>query len=83
LYLAYQEGLERNGKIDFQDMLRLAVERMENGDIEPYEFTYLLVDEFQDTDRLQYRWVELHARAGAIITVVAYFGDGDQSLRRT
>lgn len=77
LYDAYQEALERNGKIDFQDMLRLAVERMESGDIEPYAFTYLLVDEFQDTDPLQYRWVELHARAGAIVTVV---GDDDQSI---
>lgn len=77
LYRAYQEALQRNGKIDFQDMLRLAVERMENGDIEPYPLTYLLVDEFQDTDPLQYRWVELHAQAGAIVTVV---GDDDQSI---
>ncbi|WP_429501027.1 ATP-dependent helicase (plasmid) [Robbsia andropogonis] len=77
LYQAYQEALERNGKIDFQDMLRLSVERMESGDIEPYAFTYLLVDEFQDTDPLQYRWVELHAKAGAIVTVV---GDDDQSI---
>lgn len=77
LYAAYQEALERNGKIDFQDMLRLAVAGMESGDIRPYRFTDLLVDEFQDTDPLQYRWVELHARAGAQVTVV---GDDDQSI---
>ena len=77
LYDAYQDALERNGKIDFQDMLRLAVLRMESGDIEPYAFTDLLVDEFQDTDPLQYRWVELHARAGTRVTVV---GDDDQSI---
>jgi superfamily I DNA/RNA helicase len=77
VYHAYQEALARNGKIDFQDMLRLSVEGMESGDIEPYAVTDLLVDEFQDTDPLQYRWVELHARAGATVTVV---GDDDQSI---
>lgn len=77
IYAAYQAALERNGKIDFQDMLRLAVAGMETGDIAPYRFTDLLVDEFQDTDPLQYRWVELHAKAGARVTVV---GDDDQSI---
>ncbi|MDQ7980306.1 ATP-dependent helicase [Paraburkholderia sp. SARCC-3016] len=77
VYHAYQEALARNGKIDFQDMLRLSVAGMESGDIEPYAVTDLLVDEFQDTDPLQYRWVELHARAGATVTVV---GDDDQSI---
>jgi superfamily I DNA/RNA helicase len=77
IYAAYQDALTRNGKIDFQDMLRLAVAGMETGDIAPYPFTDLLVDEFQDTDPLQYRWVELHAKAGARVTVV---GDDDQSI---
>jgi superfamily I DNA/RNA helicase len=77
IYAAYQDALTRNGKIDFQDMLRLAVAGMEAGDIAPYPFTDLLVDEFQDTDPLQYRWVELHAKAGARVTVV---GDDDQSI---
>ncbi len=77
LYRGYQDSLDRNGKIDFQDMLRLAVEGMQNGTIEPYPFTYLLVDEFQDTDPLQYQWIALHAQAGSIVTVV---GDDDQSI---
>lgn len=77
IYAAYQDALTRNGKIDFQDMLRLSVAGMETGDIAPYRFTDLLVDEFQDTDPLQYRWVELHAKAGANVTVV---GDDDQSI---
>ncbi|QGZ67025.1 ATP-dependent helicase [Paraburkholderia acidisoli] len=77
LYAAYEEALARNDKIDFQDMLRLSIAGMESGDIEPYAFTHLLVDEFQDTDPLQYRWVELHAQAGACVTVV---GDDDQSI---
>lgn len=77
LYAAYQQALERNGKIDFQDMLRLSVAGMESGDLQAYAFTDLLVDEFQDTDPLQFKWVELHARAGAQVTVV---GDDDQSI---
>lgn len=77
LYAAYEDALARNDKIDFQDMLRLSISGMEAGDIEPYAFTHLLVDEFQDTDPLQYKWVELHAAAGACVTVV---GDDDQSI---
>ncbi|CAM2158311.1 DNA 3'-5' helicase (plasmid) [Pararobbsia alpina] len=77
LYAAYQDALMRNGKLDFQDMLRLAVEGMETGRVKPYPFTDLLVDEFQDTDPLQYRWVQLHAEAGATVTIV---GDDDQSI---
>ncbi|MFS8980588.1 ATP-dependent helicase [Cupriavidus necator] len=77
LYHAYQEALERNGKIDFQDMLRLAVEGMQRGNIAPYPLRYLLVDEFQDTDPLQYQWIALHAQAGSVVTVV---GDDDQSI---
>jgi superfamily I DNA/RNA helicase len=77
LYHAYQDALARNGKIDFQDMLRLSVAGMESGEITPYRLTDLLVDEFQDTDPLQYRWVELHARGGTQVTVV---GDDDQSI---
>ncbi|MCK4118418.1 ATP-dependent helicase [Ralstonia nicotianae] len=77
LYQAYQHALERNGKLDFQDMLRLAVDGMEAGSIAPYAFSHLLVDEFQDADPLQYRWVALHAKAGSVVTVVA---DDDQSI---
>jgi len=51
LYNAYQEALARNGKIDFQDMLRLAVAGMDKGDIKPYAFTDLLVDEFRTPTR--------------------------------
>lgn len=77
LYDAYQAALKRNGKIDFQDMLRLAVEGMDAGTIKPYPFSHLLVDEFQDTDLPQYKWVMAHAKAGSIVTVV---GDDDQSI---
>ncbi|WP_258096701.1 hypothetical protein, partial [Klebsiella pneumoniae] len=45
LYAAYQGALARNGKIDFQDMLRLAVSGMQDGSIKPYPLSHLLVDE--------------------------------------
>lgn len=77
IFTAYQEALARNGKIDFQDMLRLSVRGMQAGEIRPYPVTYLLVDEYQDCDGLQSRWTALHAEAGSIVTVV---GDDDQSI---
>ncbi|MBY4898631.1 ATP-dependent helicase [Cupriavidus sp. AU9028] len=77
LFHAYQGALARNGKIDFQDMLRLAVRGMESGDIDPYPVTHLLVDEYQDCDGLQSRWTALHGQAGSTVTVV---GDDDQSI---
>lgn len=77
LFEAYQDALARNGKIDFQDMLRLAVAGMQRGTIKPYPFTELLVDEFQDTDTIQSRWIALHAAAGAVVSLVA---DDDQSI---
>ncbi|WP_059414604.1 ATP-dependent helicase [Cupriavidus basilensis] len=77
LYLAYQEALERNGKIDFQDMLRLSVDGMRRKALNPYAVTHLLVDEYQDCDDLQAQWTAAHADAGSTVTVV---GDDDQSI---
>lgn len=77
LYEAYQSALARNGKIDFQDMLRLSVAGMQQGSIKPYPVTHLLVDEYQDCDGLQSQWTALHAAAGSVATIV---GDDDQSI---
>ncbi len=77
LFDAYQRALERNGRVDFQDLLRLAVDGMQRGTIEPYRLHYLLVDEYQDCDGLQTMWTAQHALAGAVVTIV---GDDDQSI---
>ncbi len=77
LFEAYQNALERNGRVDFQDLLRLAVDGMQRGTIAPYRLTYLLVDEYQDCDSLQTLWTAQHAQGGAIVTIV---GDDDQSI---
>lgn len=77
LLCAYQDVLARNGKIDFQDLVLAAVRGMRTGTLKPYPANYLLVDEFQDTDALQYEWIAAHAASGARVTAV---GDDDQSI---
>lgn len=77
IFDAYQAALKRNGKIDFQDMLRMAVAGMMTGKIRPYSVNHLLVDEYQDCDSLQSRWTSLHAAAGSVVCVV---GDDDQTI---
>ncbi len=77
IYHAYQDVLSRSHKIDFQDLIANAVSNMKSGKLYPFPVDYMLVDEFQDTDALQYEWVAEHAKKGAIVTAV---GDDDQSI---
>ncbi|RZT35429.1 ATP-dependent helicase [Cupriavidus agavae] len=77
LYAGYQQALERNGRLDFQDLMRHAVLGMRDGTIKPFAVDALLVDEFQDSDHLQTEWTSIHARAGAATVVVA---DDDQTI---
>ena len=74
---AYIEILRRNGKIDFTDLVLDTLAGLEGGQIPPIPVQWMLVDEFQDTDALQYRWIAAHAAAGTTITVV---GDDDQAI---
>ena len=77
----YQEVLRSAGAVDFDDLLLLAVALLERH--EPVRrswrerFRYLLVDEYQDTNRAQYDLVRLLAGPGGNLTVV---GDEDQSI---
>jgi superfamily I DNA/RNA helicase len=64
-------------RYDFGDMLMLAVQGMENGTVKPYPHKDMLVDEFQDADSAQYKWLMAHHKAGTHITVV---GDDDQAI---
>ncbi|MBC3871423.1 ATP-dependent helicase [Undibacterium oligocarboniphilum] len=73
----YQKQLEANRKIDFSDMVTMSLNNMETGRSEPYPFSHLLVDEFQDTDKMQFKWIMTHFKKGTIVTVV---GDDDQSI---
>lgn len=77
LYAFYQEALLRNGRVDFQDLMRHTVAGMRDGTIAPYKLDVLLVDEYQDVDAHQALWTALHARAGAAVCLVC---DDDQSV---
>jgi len=77
----YREVLRSAGAVDFDDLLLLVVALLERN--EPVRrawqerFPYLLVDEYQDTNRAQYDLVRLLAGPGGNLTVV---GDEDQSI---
>jgi DNA helicase-2/ATP-dependent DNA helicase PcrA len=77
VYEVYQKLLRQMGAFDFADLMVEAVRGMTNGTVEPFRCTYLLADEFQDTDEVQLAWVMAHARQGVQVTVV---GDDDQSI---
>jgi DNA helicase-2/ATP-dependent DNA helicase PcrA len=81
VYQAYEEACERSGMVDFAELLLRAHELwLKNPDLLAHyqgRFRYLLVDEFQDTNTIQYAW--LRVLAGTTIPVVAV-GDDDQSI---
>src|SRR5690606_10455244 len=81
LYQLYQEQCEREGVVDFGELLLRAYELLSrNAPIrEHYQrrFKHILVDEFQDTNVLQYRWLRFLAGDQACMFAV---GDDDQSI---
>ncbi|NYT59474.1 UvrD-helicase domain-containing protein [Alcaligenaceae bacterium] len=81
IYQLYQDQCEREGVVDFAELLLRAYELLQrNAPIrEHYQrrFQHILVDEFQDTNTLQYRWLILLAGGGAHMFAV---GDDDQSI---
>jgi DNA helicase-2/ATP-dependent DNA helicase PcrA len=83
VYPAYQEALEKQNALDFDDLLTKPVELLETSPemLERYRgrFAFVLVDEYQDTNRAQFRFVELLAGSHGNLMVV---GDDDQSIYR-
>ncbi|WP_397475267.1 UvrD-helicase domain-containing protein [Pusillimonas sp.] len=81
IYALYQAQCEREGVVDFAELLLRAYELLQrNAPVrEHYQrrFRHILVDEFQDTNTLQYRWLQLLAGGGASVFAV---GDDDQSI---
>lgn len=78
IYQKYQGRLRDGGMLDFDDMVVLAVELLENPEVRArWQFKWILVDEFQDTDNLQVRMLQLLAEKHKNIFVV---GDFCQSL---
>ncbi|MCF2850023.1 UvrD-helicase domain-containing protein [Pseudoalteromonas sp. ACER1] len=73
----YQELKIKNHLYDLDDATRRAVEGTLSGEIPLLNCTDLMIDEFQDTDLLQYEWIALQGRGGINLTPV---GDDDQSI---
>ena len=81
IYKAYQETCDRSGLVDFAELLLRCHElcRDNTSLLNHYRqrFRHLLVDEFQDTNALQYAWLRLLAGdSGSLFAV----GDDDQSI---
>ncbi|MCH7834800.1 MAG: DNA helicase II, partial [Proteobacteria bacterium] len=83
LYAAYAELCERGGLVDFAELLLRAHELWrDNPELLAHyrrRFSHLLVDEFQDTNAIQYAWLRLLAGDTGVPFVV---GDDDQSIYR-
>ncbi|STQ78209.1 DNA helicase II [Hafnia alvei] len=81
VYQAYQEACDRAGLVDFAELLLRAHELWLNKPqiLNHYRerFTNILVDEFQDTNRIQYAWIQMLAGNSGKVMIV---GDDDQSI---
>jgi DNA helicase-2/ATP-dependent DNA helicase PcrA len=83
IYQAYEEACHRAGVVDFAELLLRAYELWRDNAalLQHYRsrFRHVLVDEFQDTNAIQYKWLMLLAGTNGLPFVV---GDDDQSIYR-
>ena len=81
VYELYQKRLKENNAVDFDDIINYAIEILSsNADVLQYytdKFHYVLVDEYQDTNKAQFTLVTILASRYGNITVV---GDNDQGI---
>ncbi|THU05413.1 DNA helicase II [Lampropedia puyangensis] len=90
LYQVYEQQCQKEGVVDFGELMLRSFELLrDNAAVrEHYQtrFRHVLVDEFQDTNRLQYQWLKLIAGAGYArdeqrgLACVVAVGDDDQSI---
>jgi len=89
IYQAYEDQCQREGVVDFAELMLRSYELLrDHGPLrEHYQrrFAHVLVDEFQDTNRLQYRWLQMFAPPGGGADPqrpqgVFAVGDDDQSI---
>ena len=80
IYRLYEEWLQENGKLDFDDMIKLCYQQLKSDrKLRSYwqdRFSHILIDEFQDINRLQYETICL---LGANHNIYAV-GDDDQAI---
>ncbi|WP_305460058.1 DNA helicase II [Photobacterium leiognathi] len=81
IYSAYQEACDRAGMVDFAELLLRSYELLRDNKhiCEHYQarFKHILVDEFQDTNSIQFAWLRLMAGPDCHVMIV---GDDDQSI---
>ncbi len=81
IYKAYETACQLAGAVDFAELLLRALETLRDNDelLQHYQnrFQHLLVDEFQDTNSIQYAWLQLLAGDKGNLFAV---GDDDQSI---
>ncbi|WP_372523049.1 DNA helicase II [Sulfuricaulis sp.] len=81
VYAAYEETCQRTGLVDFAELLLRVYEMLRDNETmrAHYQarFRHVLVDEFQDTNRIQYAWLRLFVGPERNLFVV---GDDDQSI---
>jgi DNA helicase-2/ATP-dependent DNA helicase PcrA len=83
IYQLYEEQCQREGVVDFGELMLRSYEVLRDNEAirEHYQrrFRHILIDEFQDTNKLQYAWIKMLAGTGAAGSVLAV-GDDDQSI---
>lgn len=81
IYQIYQEACDRAGLLDFAELLIRAYELFKSNSLilQRYQqrFQHILIDEFQDTNHIQYDWIRLLAGDSGKVMIV---GDDDQSI---
>jgi DNA helicase-2/ATP-dependent DNA helicase PcrA len=84
IYHAYEAQCLREGVVDFGELMLRSYELLRDNDPlrEHYQrrFRHVMVDEFQDTNRLQYLWLKMFAPPGVPGQGVFAVGDDDQSI---
>ncbi len=95
IYQLYEEQCQREGVVDFGELMLRSFELLRDNDPirEHYQrrFRHILIDEFQDTNKLQYAWIKMLAGSGSGATIVGdpdfhasgsvlAVGDDDQSI---
>ncbi|MES2993394.1 MAG: UvrD-helicase domain-containing protein [Pseudomonadota bacterium] len=81
IYQNYEEQCQREGVVDFAELMLRTFELMRDNDAlrqhYQHRFRHILVDEFQDTNRLQYAWLKMFCGEHTAVMAV---GDDDQSI---
>ncbi len=81
IYQLYEDQCNREGVVDFGELMLRSFEIMRDNESVrehyQYRFRHILIDEFQDTNKLQYAWIRMFAGGQASVFAV---GDDDQSI---